>query len=132
MSTHPDLRDGSGLNHLNTPRLPRDTLSEEMEYPPCPECNNPGFLTQLSNNTDRFHCAMCTREFGDADKLTTSRNLPRPVRDDFAACIIGGVDPVRQADHRGVLVDEVVSNLREADEKLPHGWVSERFPEWFE
>lgn len=102
-------------------------LSEDLEYPPCPECeNNPGLLTRRCQNSKKFRCLKCGHEFGNVDDITTSRNLPRPIRDDFAACIIGPIEPEDQADIRGVSPEDVVDNLRKADELLPFPWFEEQ------
>lgn len=121
-----DGPDENGLNGLECPSLPGNLLSEDMEYPVCPECErNPGFLTQFSTNSECFECAVCGAKFGDPDRLLTSRTLPRPVRDDFAACVIVGEDPEDQASFRGVPVDEVRSNLETANDLLAQDWVEE-------
>lgn len=112
-----------GLDHIDVLSLPNDVLSEDMEYPSCPECDrNPGFLTRLSPQAELFLCAVCDTEFGDASEIYTSRNLPRPIRDDFAACVIGGADPKDQASFRDVSVSEVEANLEEANELLSQDW----------
>jgi hypothetical protein len=68
---------------------------------------------------------MCGAEFGDQADISTSRTLPHPVRDDFAACVIAGEDPEDQASFREVPVEEVRSNLETASNLLARDWVEE-------
>lgn len=113
-----------GLNNVEICTSLDDILSEDLEYPSCPECRiNTGYLTELSSQSEKFRCAACGMEFGNPDEVYTSRNLPRPIRDDFAACIIAGEDPEDQAKFRDVPVSEVKYNLRAANTLLCHDWI---------
>lgn len=103
-----------------------DVLPDDMEYPPCPSCDkNLGLFTQISENSDRLHCVKCGERFGSKYDITTTRDLPRPVRDDFVACIVGDAEPEDQAEYRGIDVVEVQRNLSRAGELLSRDWVEE-------
>jgi Zn ribbon nucleic-acid-binding protein len=106
--------------------LPFDVLSGDLEYPPCPDCDkNSGLFTQVSENSDHLHCVKCGAKFGDICEVITTRELPRPIRDDFVACIVAGVSPQDQANIREVNVGQVMENLNRAAELLCRDWVAQ-------
>lgn len=59
--------------------------------------------------------------------MDTSRKLPKPLRDDFAARIIGSTGIESQAAYRGVSERQVQENLERCDELLSRQWVREQF-----
>jgi transposase-like protein len=127
MAGNGDEIDQTGLTNVQVYSTPGDILSEDMEYPECPECDRElGIFTELSRHSDRFRCVGCEAEFGDRDKIHTSRDLPHPIRDDFAACIIAGTDPEKQAGFREVPVAQVKANLKKADTLLCNSWAEEQ------
>lgn len=114
----------SGFRNLEIAcRLPSNILSEDYEYPPCPNCaENSGIFTRICENSTQFRCLSCSHEFSDRSDIVTSRRLPRPLRDDFAACVIGDASLEDQAAKREVLEEEIRSNLEKCDQLLSVSW----------
>lgn len=107
-----------------------DTLSADLEYPPCPTCDmNPGLFTQFAENSDRLHCVKCGERFGKPEDVVTTRDLPSPLRDDYMACVAGRASIGDQAKFRDVDQEEIISNIKKAEEllssQLLDGWEPE-------
>lgn len=112
------------IGSLATANDPNVSLSRDLEYPPCPSCDeNEGLFTQVCENSDQMRCLACGTKFGDIKSVVTTRDLPNPIKDDFVACVVGGEKPEQQASHRDVQTQEVYDNLKRAEELLSFNWV---------